>query len=311
MLIVGQSLELHRRPLSEALEARDPAPLVENARIQVEAGAQAIDVNAGGQGWADDFRWAAGALRRGGITAELWLDGGSASELAAALEGCAHAGIPGPLVANALPAGAALGAAEGALLAAAARQGAGLVISPRMVDRGGVAGAEPEWIVHEATQAVEKARGWGVPGPHYIDALAWPAMLDPVGCRRSLALLRMYREAIPYAEPMAAVGNVSHGVSRELGAALRRLYAAAASGAGASALILPVEDRACLRAVRLALGETAPRDEVEGYFVMVAQASEAGLLSPPPPQDAPPALHEAWRLIFDVTVEPHVPSLDV
>jgi len=311
MLIVGQSMELHRRPLSEALEARAPEPLVKNARLQVEAGAQALDINAGTQGWADDFRWVAGALRRGGITQELWLDAGSAAELAAAIEGFTLAGIEGPLVANALPAGAALGAAEGALLAAAARQGAGLVISPRMVDRGGVAGAEPQWVVHEAAQAVERARGWGVPGPHYIDALAWPAALDPVGCRRSLILLRSYREAVPYALPLAAVGNVSHGSSNEVGAALRVLYAAAAAGAGAEALILPVEDRACLRAARLGAGETAPRDAIEGYLVMVAQGAEAGLIAPPPPEDAPAAFHEAWRLIFEAPGDPDLPMIDV
>ncbi|MCK9485314.1 MAG: hypothetical protein M0R73_01230 [Dehalococcoidia bacterium] len=304
MLIVGQSLELHRRPLADALTARAAAPLVERAREQVEAGAQALDLNLGTQGWADDFRWAVGALRRGGVSAELWLDGASAAELAAALDGCALAGLPGPLVANALPAGAALGAAEGALLAAAARQGAGLVISPRMVDRGGVAGAEPEWVVHEAVQAVERARGWGVPGPHYVDALAWPALLDVAGCRRSLDLLRRYRDAIPYAERLAAVGNVSHGVGREVGAALRQVYAAAAAGAGASALILPVEERAALRAALLGAGEASPRDEVEGYLVMVAQAQEAAVTPPPPPDGTPSTLHEAWRLIFDASRDP-------
>lgn len=299
MLIVGQSLELHRRPLSDALAAREAAPLVAHARGQIEAGAQALDLNLGVQGQADDFRWAAGALRGGGVAAELWLDGGSTAELAAALEGCALAGIAGPLVANALPAGAALGAAEGALLAAAARQGAGLVISPRMVDRGGIAGAEPEWVVYEAVQAVEHARGWGVPGPHYVDALAWPAMLDPAGCRRSLDLLRRYREAIPYAERLAAVGNVSHGVGREVGAALRQVYAAAAAGAGATALILPVEEVPTLRAAHLGTGEATPHDEVEGYLAIVAQAQEAADTPPPPPEDVPPTLHEAWRLIFE------------
>ncbi len=309
MLIIGQSLELHRRPLADALTAREAAPIVEAARAQVAAGAQALDVNLGAQGTADDLRWTASVLRRAGIEVELWLDAGSAAELAAALEGCLVAGVPGPLVANALPAGAALGAAEEALLSAAARQGAGLVVSPRLVDRGGVAGAEPEWVVHEAMQAVERARGWGVPGPHYVDALAWPAMLDPAGCRRSLDLMRRYREAIPYAEPLAAVGNVSHGVGREVGAALRRVYAAAAAGAGAGALILPVEDEDCLRAAPVGVGAAVPASAIEGYLVMVAQAVGAASTPAPPPEDAPSPLHEAWRLIFDAGEA--VPGLDL
>src|SRR5690606_853966 len=116
-------------------------------------------------------------------------------------------------------------------------------------------------------------------------------------------------DAIPYAERLVAVGNVSHGLGREVGAALRQLYAAAAAGAGATALILPVEERACLRAARIGAGETPPRDEVEGYLVMVAQALEAGLLAPPPPEDAPTALREAWRLVFDPARESDPPPV--
>ncbi|MEX2372781.1 MAG: hypothetical protein WD800_03175, partial [Dehalococcoidia bacterium] len=184
----------------------------------------------------------------------------------------------------------------------------GLVVSPRLLDRGGVAAAEPEWIVHEAAQVVEKARGWGVAGPHYLDALAWPAVQDAAGCRRSLDLLRRYREAVPYAVPLVAVANVAFGAGVEVGAALRRLYAAAAAGAGAGALILPVEDRDCLRAARLATAEAAPAGEVEGYLVMVAGAVATGRIPAPPPEGATRALAEAWRLLFDVTAEAEPPS---
>ena len=87
--------------------------------------------------------------------------------------------------------------------------------------------------------------------------------------RRSLALLRVYerREDVL---PLAAVGNVAYGAPRSVAVPLRVVCAAAATGAGARALILPVEDAACVRAVRLALGEVEPADAGEVWLCAVA-----------------------------------------
>jgi 5-methyltetrahydrofolate--homocysteine methyltransferase len=292
--IIGQSLQLHREPLAGALAERDIDTLTAHARAQVDAGAGALDLNFGVDGRAIDMQWLAGALRPALLHVPLFLDAGSPAAIAMALDLCEREGVRRPLVANALPAGAGLGTAEVALLRAVSRSRAGLVVSPRLVDREGAPSADPEHVMHEAAEAGIAAREAGVSETIYLDALAYPAMLDPAGCRRSLALLRLYRE-LPGVERLVAVGNVGFGASQAVGRPLRALYAAAAVGAGATALILPVEEAVTLRAARIAAGDDEPASAVDRWFLALARAVEAGA----PPPAAPEGFAAAARLLFD------------
>ena len=144
-LLVGQSLELWRPPLSEALRRREPGPLVARARRQLEAARAAglarvaLDLNLGlGEGvapaqLANDLVWAASAIRGAAPGVAIWLDCGSHEALTAAL-----VEIPPPLTVNAVfldrP-----GARD--LLAVAAEAGAGVVVSP--ADRAGAGPRRP------------------------------------------------------------------------------------------------------------------------------------------------------------------------
>jgi len=298
VLLVGQSLLLFRGRLARALAARDAAPLLAAARAQVEAGAEALDLNAGRHGRAGDLAWVAAALRPAQPGLPLWLDAATPEALAGALRECATARLPSILVANALAVGAGpLDVPALALLEACARTGAGLVVSPRDVDARDMP-ATAHALAEAARAASRAARSAGVAGPVYLDALAWPPASDPARCARSLATLRLLRDAAE-GVLLVAVGNVGHGLAPDAAREVRRLYAASAVAAGAGALILPVEDTATVRAVRLATGEAFPADPAESYLATVGAAVASGEQPHPPPAIAGPALRAAWRLLFE------------
>lgn len=299
MLLVGQSLQFRRGVLAGAFARDDRAAVAASARAQVEAGAQALDLNFGIDPPPDEIPWAAATVRAACPGVPLWLDVGRTSTLAAALEVCVRQGITGPLVANSLLAGAGgIRPPEEALMRTAAKGGAGIVISPR-----GALDTSAEDIV-ERVKAVAKATAdsalaLGLTSPFFVDALVYPAVKDPRGVRHSLALLRAYR-AIPDVIPLAAVGNIGFGASRPIAAALRTVYAAVATGAGAGALILSVTDKASMRSVRLALGEVAPADAHEAWLCEAAACAARDNVPPP----APAAYREAAHLIFQAGPPP-------
>ena len=293
MLLIGQSLEFHREPLASALREHDGAPLIERAKAQLAAGAGALDLNVGVGGTAIDLQWIAEVLRPSTYGRPLLLDSPSPATIALAFELCEREGVPRPLMGNALPAGGPVDDAIDGLLRAVARARADLVISPRFVDAGGRATASARELVDAAYQGAVRARDTGVNETLYFDVLTYPALTDPVGCRRSLEALRLMRE-VPNVERLAAVGNVGASAPAPLAAALRVVYAVAAVGAGASALMLPVEEAELVRAVRIATREIEPANDDERWLLALADAADRGD-SPPP---APPAYVEAAGAIF-------------
>ncbi len=287
------------RARSRAATARQwPHP-----RAQVAAGADALDLNFGIDPPPNEIPWATATVRAACPGVPLWLDVGRISTLAAALEVFARQGIAGPLVANSLPAGeGGIRPPEEALMRIAAKGGAGIVISPRGAALGMSAGGIVDRAKAVATATTYSALALGLTPPFFVDALVYPAVKDPRGVGHSLALLRAYR-AIPDVIPLAAVGNIGFGASRPIAAALRTVYAAVATGAGAGALILSVTDKASMRSVRLALGEIAPADADEAWLCEAAACAARDDVPPP----APAAYREAAHLIFHAGPPPEVP----
>jgi hypothetical protein len=315
-LLIGQSLELWRGPLATVVAARNGSALKAAARSQLDAGAQALDVNAGAASLASELAWAASSLGAALPGVPLLLDCGDIEALAGALRATTAAATAvdprhvGPLVANAFRPG---DAAADALVDAAAAAGAGLVLSPAELDSALWADVPREPRPAEALAALlvrsrEHALAGGVEGPLLADALAYPPALDAARCARSLATLRLLAAGDAALVPLVAVGNVGHGAPGALRPALRRLYAAAALGAGARALILPVEDRALVttisaldrlpsRKVSRPPGE-APTAELP-WLRRVARAAAGGRSLPAPPARAGSMPREAWELLVE------------
>ncbi len=302
-LLVGQSLELWRPPLSEALRRRDPDPLIARARRQLEAARAAglarvaLDVNLGlGEGvasarLANDLVWAASAVRGAAPGVAIWLDCGSHEALTAAL-----AEIPPPVTVNAVfldrP-----GARD--LLAVAAEAGAGVVVSP--ADR---AGADLDALLRAAAHARELLAESGL-GEAWFDCLAAPPPAPPhARPGRALELVRALAASheAPRLRPLLAAGNAGYVAEAPppLRAALRTLYAAVACGAGVEALIGPLEQPSLLAAA--VCGGPPPGDPAGRWLLAAARASARG---EPPPRPhaalaaAQPDLDRAWSLLFE------------
>lgn len=198
---------------------------------------QALDLNFGIDPPPDEIPWAIAAVRSAATDVPLWIDAGRPAAITVALEVCVRGG---------------------------------LVISPRRVDRAGIANGEGEgeWVMHEASLAADRALVLGVMPPLFFDALAYP----PAGSAGRASLARALARVRTARGCAAACG----GRERRLrGAPVGRGtavggHAAATTGAGARALILPVKDAACVRAVRLALGEVESTDAGEVWLCTVA-----------------------------------------
>ena len=299
MLLIDQSLQLFRGKLAGALERRDAKPIVAHARAQLDAGAGAIDVNVGVEGDAHGLIWVLAELRRAFPGLSLFLDGPGPATLAVTLGLCEREGVHGPLVMNALPAGGEPGLEESlarvALLQATARARAGLLISPR-----GAESDDPkaDAAIHRAAlDAAVEARQAGVHETIYLDALTWPAATDAARARRSLRLLRAWRR-VESVTPLVAVDNVTAGFDGAPRRALRLVYAAAAIGAGAGALILPAADRALLEAIAmLRVHEISAAKGPNRWLALVAAAAHEGRALPATPEP-PRALRAAAALLF-------------
>ena len=305
-LLVGQSLELWRARLRDALRRRDPLPLLARAERQLAAAraagatSVALDLNLGAgldadpERLAEDLAWSATAIRERHPGLPLWLDCGSQEGLAAALPKIAP-----PLVANASFCGRP-GARE--LLAAVATAGAGVVVSPAARDEP-AAPASLDELLRAAEDARAALAAAGL-GEAWFDCLAYPAPAPP---ERALALVRTLAaeaDTAPRLRPLLAAGNAGHGTHGTPGPlrdALRALYAAAAAGAGVAALLAPLEQPSLHDAVAVATRARPPRDPAERWLHAVATAAAAG--DPPPPPDpaltaTQPHLAEAWTRLF-------------
>ena len=296
-LLVGQSLELWREPLAGSLRRRDPEPLVARARRQLEAARAAgveriaLDLNRGlGEGepparLANDLAWAASAIRGAEPGLALWLDCGSHEALAVLL-----GEIAPPLTVNAAfldrP-----GARE--LLATAAATGAGVVLSPAAR-----AGGSPDALLRAAAEARGLLAEAGL-AEAWFDCLAAPPPASPW---RALGLVRALAasEQRPRLRPLLAAGNVSYvaGATPRLREALRALYAAVARGAGAEALIAPLEQPSLLAAA----GVGPPPAEPAARWLRAAAAAAARGEPPSRPDAAlasqQPQLERARELLF-------------
>lgn len=250
MILVGQSLTLHRGPVAAALYARDAGPIVARARRQIDAGADALDLNLGRTGTGDDLAWVVRVLRDEAVDLPLWLDAATPAVLCDALARCQHAG---PLVVNALPVGDGPEADEAALLDAIAGSVHSLVLSPHRLDV-----TDIEHRTDATGRAIDRARAAGFDGVCYADALAYPARTGVASFRRSLDALDSLATRLTHAVPLVAVGNVSYGLPVAVGRALRNRYAAAAVRAGAGALIVPVEEPSCVVAARCGQAAAPP-----------------------------------------------------
>lgn len=254
-------------------------------RRRLEAGAHALDLNAGIDGRAAVLLEAARRVRTYAPSTPLFLDTADAEALAQAT-----ASAQAPIVANAVVLG---DASELATLEAVARADAGAVLSPRMLDEVEALAAEP--LADILRRGIERARQAGIRGPLYLDALAYPPTVDRERWERALQVVRALAQE--EASVLLALGNVGYGAAGVTRRWLRLITAGLALGAGARALILSVLERPLVEAVRALEDSRAPASELDEWLRALARASAGGASPPPPPPtSAPRDLVDAWGM---------------
>lgn len=88
MLIVGERLNTSRRPVNEAVERRDATYIERDARAQIEAGADLVDVNAGSRrdSEVEDLSWLIEIVQKAMPQVRLCLDSPRPETLQAVLD---------------------------------------------------------------------------------------------------------------------------------------------------------------------------------------------------------------------------------
>jgi hypothetical protein len=288
VFVIGQSLECWRGSLAAAVARHDPVPLLDRARRQLNAGADALDVNFGAQpraGLAADLHWTAEVLRTAYSQIPLFLDCGDIDALTLVV-----AVAPGPLVFNAVPLDGPPDDIARRALEVAAAHGAGVVFSPRVADRED----SPSAILDAAEEARALADHAGLNGPLYLDCLAYPAATHAARCRRSLAWLHtLYEEHDAKFVPLVAAGNVGHGAGH-LKRAAELVYVVLAMASGTEALMLRAEDSLVMSLIAVMEGQSSPTTDLDRWAVEITSLPSDELLTLPPPTAE---LREAWELL--------------
>lgn len=209
-------------------------------------------------------------------------------------------GINRPLAVGGLIAGGGgvFGSEEEYLLRAVAKARCGLVITPSKIDQQGIAGAEIDWILHATGVALEWAIARGAPGPIFLDALAWPAAVDPVGTRRSLKLIKAFKTEFPDANTLLDSKIVGYGSAAALHAALLKIYIAAAVGTGIDTIIMPLESASIRRLISIATREKEPLYEDEFFLQKLIELDSWEAISSILSDEISPILQEAAYQMF-------------
>lgn len=232
MLIIGERLNTTRKTPALIVKNRDAEALVREARRQVEAGAQYVDVNAGtiADGEVEALGWMVATIQAE-LDTPLCIDSSSPAAIAGALE--KHQGKP---IINSITLETAR---FGPVLRLVREYGAG-VVALCLDDDG---------LPHSAAEAVEKGRRLvdglleaGVPATDiYLDPLVRPLGTDPAAGQAVLDAIREFMAAYPGLHTVCGLSNISFGLPKR--GIVNRAFLVAAMVAGLDSAILDPLDR--------------------------------------------------------------------
>jgi len=241
LTIIGERVNSSRKSIARAIDDRDERLIREEARIQVEAGADFVDVNAGtypGEE-ADILEWLVRTIQAA-VDAPLSLDTTNPEALRAALK--AHRGKPlinsitleEERVDNVLP----------LILEGPCRVIAQTLDSARIP-------AEVEEKVEIAVRLVDMLLEAGLePGDIYIDPLVQPVSMSGDAGTGTLRAFSEIKARLPSVHVLCGVGNVSFQLpARSL---LDRTFLAMAMAAGADTAIIDPCNNDIMASVRAA-----------------------------------------------------------
>ena len=247
MLIIGERINGTRKRIGQAILARDREHIQQEARAQVAAGADFVDVNAGTQPdrEPEDLAWLVSTVQAA-VDAPLCLDSPNPAALEAGL--AAHRGRA---LVNSVTAEEARARSVLPLI----RRFGAQVIGLTMDDRGMPSTAQARLEIARAIVAQAAACGIA-PGDVLIDPLVRPVSSEPEQPAAVLEATAQIRASLPEVRVVYGLSNISHGLpNRRL---LNQTFLAMGLAAGLQAALLDPLDTelmAVLRAAEALLGQ--------------------------------------------------------
>jgi 5-methyltetrahydrofolate--homocysteine methyltransferase len=248
VIVVGERLNSTRPAIQQALEARDEAALLGEARRQVDAGADYLDVNTATllEGEEACMAWLVTRIQEALPGTLLAVDSPSATALGAGL--AAHRGRA---LLNSIT-------AERDRLDAVlplVREHRPRVIALTLDDEGLQRDAEARFAI--GARLVDLLTGAGVaPGDIFVDPLVFPVSAEGDAALVALGIMDRLKAAYPGVHAICGVSNVSHGLPLRRQVNQTFMVMAMARGLDA-AIIDPLDPRMMVNILtaRLLLGE--------------------------------------------------------
>jgi len=205
VFIVGERINSTRKSIARAVKERDAAFIQEEARKQVAAGAQMLDVNAGAslESEPEDLAWLVQTVQAA-VEVPLCLDSPRPEALARAAQ--VHRGVP--MVNSVTGEPERLEAVMPVVLESGAS-----VVALTMGD-GGVPRTASD-RVQVAEHIVQRMEALGMPLERvYFDPVISTLATDHTQGREVLEAARRIKEAFPQAHLICGLSNVSYGLPR-------------------------------------------------------------------------------------------------
>lgn len=238
MLIVGERINTSRKSIAEATGCRDAPFILEEARRQVEAGAHALDVNAGtfAEHESENLKWLVETLE-GGVATDLCIDSSNPELIAELLQ---HDGSI--TMVNSITAERKKFAAMLPLIKEFGCRTIALALSDE-----GVA-TEFEKRLNITRHLLDSLLSEGVPADRvYADPLLMAISTGEDGGAVALKLIKEIRKNYPDVHIICGLSNISFGLpTRPL---LNRTFLAMAMTAGLDAVLLDPLDRQIMSTV--------------------------------------------------------------
>ena len=270
MLIIGESIHVISRRVREALESRDKKTLQDLAVRQVEAGAQALDLNIGPQKREghEIMPWLVDAVQE--VVSDdvtLSLDTTNVAAIEAGLKRCKQQAI--------INSTDATEERMGSMMPLAAQHDAGLIALA--LGASGLPSTAEARIELVMAQLLPYAEEFGVPmGNLYLDPLVLTVNgMQDQAVQTVTAVHFMKELADPPPKTTCGASNVSNGVPRENRPLLNRVFIAMMMGAGISSAIVDALDGDTMRVINL-IENRNPSGAEEDLYLALADAVATG-----------------------------------
>jgi 5-methyltetrahydrofolate--homocysteine methyltransferase len=263
MLIVGERINGTRAEIARAISERDAEFIKKEARIQVDAGAEMLDINAGThpKTEVEDLKWLVEVVQ-GEVDTPLAIDSANSEALAAGLSVHRGKALINSITAEEERFRAALPLIKKYDASVVALTMAGTIMPESAQGR-----------VAIAEDLIQRFAAAGIPQEKiYFDPLVRPVATEGAQGRAVLEAVREIKEKFPGARTICGLSNVSFGLPRR--GLLNRTFLAMLLASGLDAAIIDPTDKGMMAAIfasRALLGQ----DE---YSLKYIDAQRKGLL---------------------------------